>query len=67
MTDPLLEVSGVTAGYGEAMVLDGISFAVAEGGGLAVLGRNGVGKSTLIQTIMGFTYQLAGSIQHDDL
>jgi len=45
----------VRAGYGEAVVLDGISLEVPERGRLAVLGRNGVGKSTLLLTIMGLT------------
>ncbi|MAZ17318.1 ABC transporter ATP-binding protein [Oricola sp.] len=63
MADVLLELTDLRAGYGEAVVLDGISISIAEGAGLALLGRNGVGKTTLIQTIMGFTYQLAGSIK----
>jgi branched-chain amino acid transport system ATP-binding protein len=52
---PLLALSDVRAGYGAGVVLDGISFELPERGGLAVLGRNGVGKSTLILTIMGMT------------
>jgi branched-chain amino acid transport system ATP-binding protein len=52
---PLLTLSDVRAGYGPAVVLDGISFELPERGGLAVLGRNGVGKSTLLLTIMGYT------------
>jgi branched-chain amino acid transport system ATP-binding protein len=52
---PLLELEGVSAGYGEAVILDGVSLALAENGALAVLGRNGVGKTTLINTIMGQT------------
>lgn len=63
MADMLLELTDLRAGYGEAVVLDGVSISIAEGAGLALLGRNGVGKTTLIQTIMGFTYQLAGSIK----
>ena len=63
MADVLLELTDLRAGYGEAVVLDGISISIAEGAGLALLGRNGVGKTTLIQTIMGFTSQLAGSIK----
>jgi branched-chain amino acid transport system ATP-binding protein len=51
----LLELKDVRAGYGDAVVLDGISLEVPEKGSLAVLGRNGVGKSTLLLTIMGFT------------
>ncbi len=55
MAEPLLALDDVRAGYGDAVVLDGISFEVPEHGSLAVLGRNGVGKSTLLLTIMGFT------------
>jgi branched-chain amino acid transport system ATP-binding protein len=55
MSAPLLTMSDVRAGYGPAVVLDGISFELPERGGLAVLGRNGVGKSTLLLTIMGYT------------
>jgi len=55
MSAPLLTLSDVRAGYGPAVVLDGISFELPERGGLAVLGRNGVGKSTLLLTIMGYT------------
>jgi branched-chain amino acid transport system ATP-binding protein len=55
VTAPLLTLSDVRAGYGPAVVLDGISFELPERGALAVLGRNGVGKSTLLLTIMGYT------------
>jgi branched-chain amino acid transport system ATP-binding protein len=55
MSEPLLALSDIRAGYGPAIVLDGISFELPERGGLAVLGRNGVGKSTLLLTIMGYT------------
>jgi branched-chain amino acid transport system ATP-binding protein len=58
----LLELKDVRAGYGDAVVLDGISLALPEGGSLAVLGRNGVGKSTLLLTIMGFTRLRKGTI-----
>ena len=61
--EPLLELSDVRAGYGEAVVLDGVSLAIAEGGSLAVLGRNGVGKSTLLLTIMGYTRFRAGGLR----
>jgi branched-chain amino acid transport system ATP-binding protein len=59
---PLLELSDVRAGYGDAVVLDGISLEVPENGSLAVLGRNGVGKSTLLLTIMGFASIKRGRI-----
>jgi len=55
MSEPLLALDDVRAGYGSAVVLDGVSLTVPERGGLAVLGRNGVGKSTLLLTIMGYT------------
>jgi branched-chain amino acid transport system ATP-binding protein len=51
----LLAVEDLRAGYGEAVVLDEISLDVPERGSLAVLGRNGVGKSTLLLSIMGYT------------
>jgi branched-chain amino acid transport system ATP-binding protein len=58
----LLELKGVRAGYGDAVVLDGVSLAVPDNGSLAVLGRNGVGKSTLLLTIMGMTRVSRGEI-----
>src|SRR5262245_43800583 len=62
MADALLEFRNVRAGYGDAIVLDDISLAIAERGSLAVLGRNGVGKSTLLLTLMGFTQMRRGQI-----
>jgi branched-chain amino acid transport system ATP-binding protein len=62
MAEPLLAFKNVRAGYGEAVVLDDVSFEVPERGSLAVLGRNGVGKSTLLLTLMGFTQLRRGSI-----
>ncbi len=59
---PLLELKDVRAGYGDAVVLDGVSLAVPDNGSLAVLGRNGVGKSTLLMTIMGMTRLFRGEI-----
>ena len=59
----LLEAGGLRAGYGEAVVLDGVSLALDEGGRLAVLGRNGVGKSTLLLTLMGYTRLQRGTIE----
>jgi branched-chain amino acid transport system ATP-binding protein len=62
MAEPLLALKNVRAGYGDAVVLDDISFEVAKNGSLALLGRNGVGKSTLLLTIMGFTRIGRGTI-----
>jgi len=58
----LLELKGVRAGYGDAVVLDDVSLSVPDNGSLAVLGRNGVGKSTLLLTIMGMTRMTRGEI-----
>ena len=63
MAETLLAISDLRAGYGDAVVLDGISLELAEGGSLAVLGRNGVGKTTLLLTIMGFTRVASGSMR----
>jgi len=62
MAEALLALNDVRAGYGDAVVLDGITLDVAAGGSLAVLGRNGVGKSTLLLTIMGFTRVGRGAV-----
>lgn len=59
----LLTFEAVTAGYGEARVLDDVSLTLEEGGSLALLGRNGVGKSTLLMTLMGLTRRHAGQIR----
>ena len=62
MAEPLLAMKELRAGYGEAVVLDNIALELADRGSLAVLGRNGVGKSTLLLTIMGFTNVSRGTI-----
>jgi branched-chain amino acid transport system ATP-binding protein len=62
MAEPLLEFRDVRAGYGEAVVLDGVSLALPANGSLAVLGRNGAGKTTLLLTAMGFVHLGRGSI-----
>ena len=61
----LLRLDGLSAGYGEAVVLSDISFAIADGQALALLGRNGTGKTTLINTIVGLTTLHGGSIKLD--
>jgi branched-chain amino acid transport system ATP-binding protein len=62
VAEPLLLLEDVRAGYGSAVVLDGVSLEVRDKGSLAVLGRNGVGKSTLLLTIMGYTNVTRGRI-----
>ena len=58
-----LKLRGVSAGYGETVVLESISLDVEDGGTLAVLGRNGVGKTTLLATMVGHTTLHAGHIE----
>ena len=58
----LLVLDGVAAGYGEAIVVSDISLTLGEGRSLAVLGRNGVGKTTLINTIIGVTRHRGGRV-----
>ena len=61
----LLEMEGVTAGYGSAVVLDDVSFALGARDSLALLGRNGVGKTTLLATLMGLTRVSRGRLHFD--
>jgi branched-chain amino acid transport system ATP-binding protein len=58
----LLRLDNVTAGYGDSVVLEEISLGLEEGGSLALLGRNGVGKTTLLITLMGLTRIRVGHI-----
>ncbi|CAG9170760.1 High-affinity branched-chain amino acid transport ATP-binding protein LivF [Cupriavidus laharis] len=59
----LLRVEGLSAGYGDAVVIDGIDLALETGDSLALLGRNGVGKTTLLATLMGFTRLRRGTLR----
>jgi branched-chain amino acid transport system ATP-binding protein len=63
MATELLQAQGVWAGYGSATVLEDISFRLDEGASLALLGRNGMGKTTLLATLMGATRQTRGSLR----
>ena len=58
----LLSIQGLRAGYGEAVVLPDMSLALADGQVLALLGRNGTGKTTLINSIVGITRRFGGSV-----
>jgi branched-chain amino acid transport system ATP-binding protein len=60
---PALELDDLTAGYGETVVLHGVSLRLADGETLALLGRNGVGKTTLLATVMGHTRRHGGAIR----
>ncbi|MBM3819215.1 MAG: ABC transporter ATP-binding protein [Acidimicrobiia bacterium] len=61
----LLEIAGVTAGYGATVILEDVTAAVKQGEALAVLGRNGVGKTTLMRTMAGHTTLHRGRIALD--
>ena len=62
MAEAALHLDNVRAGYGETVVLEDIQFAVAPGETVSIIGRNGVGKSTLLSTIMGHTTLHGGRI-----
>ena len=61
----LLTIEHLSAGYGEAVVLSNVSLSLLEGQALALLGRNGMGKTTLINTIVGVTHYFGGKISLD--
>jgi len=61
----VLQIERLTAGYGEAIVLNQVSLALPEGQSLALLGRNGMGKTTLISSIVGVTRFVGGEIRLD--
>ena len=58
----LLRVENLSAGYGEARVIKGLGFSLEDGRSLALLGRNGVGKTTLINSLIGVTTRFGGRI-----
>jgi branched-chain amino acid transport system ATP-binding protein len=58
----LLRVENLSAGYGEARVIKGLGFRLEDGRSLALLGRNGVGKTTLIDTLIGAATRFGGRI-----
>ena len=61
----LLVIDHLSAGYGEAVVLQNVSLTLAEGQALALLGRNGMGKTTLVNTVVGVTRYFGGAIRLD--
>ena len=62
MAEALLKLEGLKAGYGEAVVLNGIDLELAGGESLALLGRNGTGKTTLMNSVVGVTRRHAGRV-----
>lgn len=63
MAKPLLEVSNLNAWYGESHILHGVNMTVGEGETITILGRNGVGKTTTLRTIMGIIRERKGEIR----
>ena len=60
---PLLEVEAIETGYGRSQVLFGLSLGIAPGEMVTLMGRNGMGKTTTVRSIMGLTPASAGSIR----
>jgi len=59
----LLEVNNLQAGYGNSQVLFGVSFSIASGGASTLLGRNGMGKTTTVRTVLGLMPAMGGSVR----
>src|SRR6476646_10890408 len=65
MSEPLLAVDRIETRYGLSQVLFGISLSIAPGEMVTLMGRNGMGKTTTVRSIMGLTPSMAGSIRFD--
>ncbi len=65
MTEPMLEISGVTAGYGRSMVLHDVDVSIPVGGAAAVMGHNGAGKTTLLRVAVGLVPVKSGKVMLD--
>ena len=65
MTEPLLEVSGLNAWYGESHILHGIDFHIGTGELVTLLGRNGAGKTTTLKSVMGIVEKRSGSVKFE--
>jgi len=62
---PILEAKGLRAGYGEGLVLHGVDIAIRPGEAIGLMGRNGMGKTTLIRTLLGLLPPRAGEVRVD--
>ncbi len=65
MTEPLISIEGLTAGYGQTPVIHDLNLAIEEGTLCAIVGPNGHGKTTLMKTISGLIKVFKGSINFD--
>lgn len=63
MSEAALKLSSVSAGYGDTVVIDGVDLKLDRGEAISIVGRNGVGKSSLLATLMGHTTMHGGSIE----
>lgn len=63
MTEPLLEARGLVSGYGQSQVLHGVDFCVRRGETVGLLGRNGMGKTTLLKSMLGILKPHAGEVR----
>src|SRR5271156_5640747 len=64
MTEPLLRLEGLRAGYGHVEVLHGVSLSVPEGQIVAIVGPNGAGKTTLMSAVMGLLPRRGGTVRY---
>ena len=62
MPEPMLEIKGVTAGYGRSMVLFDVDVTIPRGGGAAIMGHNGAGKTTLLRVAVGLVPVKSGAV-----
>lgn len=65
MTTPIIEAKGVQAGYGTGMVLHGVDLTITPGQAIGLMGRNGMGKTTLLRTILGLVPLRGGQVLMD--
>jgi urea transport system ATP-binding protein len=65
MPEPMLEIKGVTAGYGRSMVLFDVDVTIPRGGGAAIMGHNGAGKTTLLRVAVGLVPVKSGAVLLD--
>lgn len=63
----MLHIENLTAGYGAIQVLHGVNLSLSSGGRLALIGRNGVGKTTLLKTVMGLADMKCGQIKFEGI
>lgn len=63
MTTPLIQAAGLNTHYGQSHILRGIDFAVGQGQTIGLMGRNGMGKTTLLKSLMGIVKPSGGSVQ----